>query len=209
MEILNKLFDKIYLITLKGSSRTEQALEKLKDIEYEIFWGINGGELDQDFYQKKGSKLTKGQMGCSKSHVELYKLIQNNKFKNTLILEDDFVITESFDLLEKCFKQLPEDYGFFYLGHYNCFINNLFSENLVKINQQNFFNLHGTHAISIQPSFAKSLIDLNENLHFTADGLISHAVKDHGLTVYASMPCLVKQDLSLINDTVNIDLIYK
>lgn len=42
MKILNKLFDKIYLITMKGSSRTEGALEKLKDVDFEIFWGING-----------------------------------------------------------------------------------------------------------------------------------------------------------------------
>lgn len=209
MEILNKLFDKIYLITLKGSSRTDAAVEKLKNVDYEIFWGINGGEIDQSYYQKRGSKLTRGQMGCSKSHVELYKLIYQQGFKNTLILEDDFIITENFDLLESSFNQLPEDYGFFYLGHYNCFTNNLFSPNLTQISQENFVCLHGTHAISIQPSFAKKMIELNENLHFTADGLITHAVKDHGLKVFAAKPCLVNQDLSLTSDSVNIDLIYK
>jgi len=209
MKILNKLFDKIYLITMKGSSRTEGALEKLKDVDFEIFWGINGGELDQSFYQERGSKLTKGQMGCSKSHVELYKLIYQSKFKNALILEDDFVITENFHLLESSFNQLPEDYGFFYLGHYNCFTNNLFSPNLTQISQENFVHLHGTHAISIQPSFAKKLKELNENLHFTADGLISHIVKDQGSKVFAAIPSLINQDLSLIKDSVNIDLNYK
>jgi GR25 family glycosyltransferase involved in LPS biosynthesis len=147
-------------------------------------------------------------MGCSKSHVELYKLIDQGGFKNTLILEDDFIVTENFHLLESSFGQLPEDYGFFYLGHYNCFTNNSFSPNLTQISQQNFAYLHGTHAISVQPSFAKKLAEVNENLHFTADGLISHVVRDHGLTVYAALPCLVNQDLSLVSDTVNIDKKY-
>jgi glycosyl transferase family 25 len=51
-------------------------------------------------------------IGCSKSHLAVLKIARDNKYKNVLILEDDFVFTvtkEGFETaMEKIFTHVPD-----------------------------------------------------------------------------------------------------
>lgn len=128
---LNTFFDRVFVISLKESTdRHELLRDTLKGLEYEIFWGVNGKELEIQDLIKKGSlstngsesnTLTSGEIGCALSHLAVYKKIIDLNLKNALILEDDLVLNsddpENFQSLSKGLHELPDDWEFLYLGY--------------------------------------------------------------------------------------------
>jgi glycosyl transferase family 25 len=209
MHILNKCFDKIYVITIEGSFRIERMKERLNGIDYEFFYGVNGATLDKTPYIQMGSKQTRGQLGCTLSHYNLYKKIVNeNLYDKVLILEDDSIFTDNLNELEKYMKQLPQDWGMFYLGwDGGGNIKPNFSPNLCEISNNNLFVLHCTHAISIRPWFAQKMLELNKNALYTADGSFTEIVKQFGVKTYAAIPKIINPD-NMESITCNIDRDY-
>ena len=137
-ELLNNFFDKIYLITLKRSTDRHQIIHKtLQGLNYKIFWGVDGNELDIVELQRDGlyhSNLTKllrkrkgenprdltnAQIGCALSHVRVYQDILNNNYNKALIFEDDLIIDlNGLKSLKLSLNELPEDWELLYLGHF-------------------------------------------------------------------------------------------
>lgn len=89
-DCINNSFDKIYVITLKRSRDRHTIIEKLlQGLDYEIFWGVDGSNLDYKELLKKnlycpeitrrlnitGKELTPGEIGYSLSHIGIYKKI--------------------------------------------------------------------------------------------------------------------------------------
>lgn len=130
---LNSFFDKIYVISLKRSSDRHPRVERnLKGLDYEIFWGVDGSKLNLKELEEKeiyvpetamrhnfsGKVLQPGEIGCSLSHLHIYKKILKNGYQRTLILEDDiYVSCESEATIRKAFRELPEEWEFLYLGY--------------------------------------------------------------------------------------------
>lgn len=56
-----------------------------------------------------------GTVGCTKSHMEIVKVIKREGYKNVLILEDDFLVINPIDLRELETIDI-RDFGLFYLG---------------------------------------------------------------------------------------------
>jgi GR25 family glycosyltransferase involved in LPS biosynthesis len=83
--ILNKTFEKIFVITLEDSFRIPRMNERLEGIDFEYFYGVNGATLDKTPYIEMGSKQTRGQLGCTLSHFNLYHKILEEGYENVLI----------------------------------------------------------------------------------------------------------------------------
>lgn len=135
---LNQLFDKIYVITLKRSTDRHKLLDhNLQGLEYEKFWGVDGNKLtyEDKFVQKKyhsgltrlldkkrgkcGDDLTLNNIACSLSHANVYSDIIKNKYKSSLILEDDIMFDYSAgERLIKGLSELPDDWDLLYLGYW-------------------------------------------------------------------------------------------
>ncbi len=193
--ILNKFFDKIYVITLPNSIRIPRIISRLTGIDYEFYYGINGATLDKTPYIEMGSKQTRGQLGCTLSHYNLYKkIISDNMYEKILIIEDDAILTDNLNNLEIYLNQLPEDWGLFYLGWGGHNLPTNYSENLCEVSQTNFHSVHCTHAIAIKPWFAEKLIESNKNMLYTADGNLSNVVKEYNLKTYAAVPTMIDPD---------------
>lgn len=209
MHILNKHFDKIYVLTMENSFRIERMKERLQGIDYEFFYGVNGATLDKTPYIEKGSKQTRGQLGCTISHINIYNKIFNEKlYNNILILEDDMVFSDNLNKLDDYMNQLPQDWGLFYLGWdggAGAYPN--YSANLCEISNNSLYTMHCTHAIAIRPWFAQKAIETNINFHFTADGNLTETVKQHNLKAYAALPKLINPD-NMESITCNIDKEY-
>lgn len=132
-ECLNSFFDNIYIISLQRSrNRHELLLKQLEGLEYEFFWGDEGERLDlkqlqdnnlysEELAKKKSSSnipLTRGEIGCSLSHVEIYKDMLNKDYEKVLIFEDDIKVdVKAADSISKAFEELPDDWEFLYLGY--------------------------------------------------------------------------------------------
>ena len=62
-------------------------------------------------------QLTKGAIGCSLSHFNIWKDILDNNINQTLILEDDANLPTNFNnLLDFYIKDIPSDYDIILLG---------------------------------------------------------------------------------------------
>lgn len=207
MNILNEFFDKIYVITMKDSFRIQRMEERLEGLDYEFFIGVDGATLDKTPYIEMGSTQTRGQLGCTLSHYKLYEKIVNEDHERVLILEDECMITDSVVNISDYMGQLPEDWGLLYLGWDGVGLPANYSTNLCEISIGFLKSLHCTHSIAIRPWFAKRLLELNKSAHYTADGLLTEAVKQYDLKTYAAIPKITHPD-GLESITVNIDKEY-
>ena len=119
--------DKVYVINLEESKdRLDVITAQLnkENIAFNRIAGVNGSRLQYDqLYKKKIIKhynLKKGALGCSLSHISIWKRIIRSKYNNHLVIEDDVILTSN--LLQK-FKiiqqQIPTNYDIVYFGGSN------------------------------------------------------------------------------------------
>jgi len=132
-EKLNSFFDRIYIISLKRLNNRHKLLhERLEGLNYEIFWGVDGQQLDFKELEEKriylpevtreknmsGNELQPNEIGCTMSHLNIYRDIIDNNYKNALILEDDVILHDSDpDMLLKAMGELPDDWELLYFGY--------------------------------------------------------------------------------------------
>lgn len=140
---INTYFDKIYLLTIERNLNRQSLFAKnLEGIDYTIFIGADGKQLDLEALEKGGEydsesmsvntyRLMKNYLGisylgephinmvaCSISHRNIYKDIIKNNYNKVLILEDDSLIQKtSLVYWESIIKQLPNDWDLLYLGY--------------------------------------------------------------------------------------------
>ena len=128
---INTFFDRVFVISLKESTdRQELFKDTLQGLDYEVFRGVNGKELEIQDLVKDGSlstnisessSLTSGEIGCALSHLGVYKKIIDLNLKNALILEDDLILdiqdSDNLHSLSKGLQELPDDWEFLYLGY--------------------------------------------------------------------------------------------
>lgn len=193
-EQLNKYFDKIYIISVKDHPRFNRMIKRFEGLNYEIFYGIDVSNLNKTFYTEKGSKLTRGQLGCTISHVELYKKIVDEPYDRILILEDDCIFNENIKNFEKYLHQIPSEWDLLYLGWDGVNMYPNYSANISKICKENIVSIHCTHSIAISKKLAKKCIEYNSNYEFTADGLMTHVVSNTDFCAYMFLPKMSYQE---------------
>ncbi len=114
--------------------RIDSLKTRLNGLNFEIFEGTDGKNylpeiesinlFPQYFFVENNidyvrfNTLSKGQLGCSISHINIYKKIVESSFKRTLILEDDaFIEKKDFFAFETLIEKLPADWELLYLGY--------------------------------------------------------------------------------------------
>jgi GR25 family glycosyltransferase involved in LPS biosynthesis len=105
---INNCLDTItctYVINLKKDVERKEFIKnhfKEHDISFNIFEGVNGLELDleklktEKTLKDKERPLTKGEIGCYLSHVEIWKKFLSSDKKYCLIFEDDVKLCDDF-----------------------------------------------------------------------------------------------------------------
>ena len=104
--------DKIYYINLDRRTDRKELFEKqIEKYELPMNKIVRFSAIEDNY----------GAIGCSKSHLEILKLIQKNKFKNVLIFEDDFEFLvskeEFYNNLNKFFNNYKDNFDFCYLQY--------------------------------------------------------------------------------------------
>lgn len=162
-------FDACYVINLdKRVDRYNNFLNRTKDIfSCERFSGIIHDEEYNDIYKKY-------KIGCTLSHLAIYRLAKSNGYKNTLIFEDDCCFVDNFkDIVHDYIEQLKNiKWDLFYLGGE---INNSchkVSNNLFRVTNGGVYN---THAYAINNTFYEKALSINYNHIETIDlGLLNY-----------------------------------
>ena len=94
-----------FVISLDRSlERRSVIIARLKEIglQAEVFRGIDGAALSGEAQRYRGrvrrllygKDMTAGEIGCARSHIELYAEIVRRQLPSALILEDDAILTE-------------------------------------------------------------------------------------------------------------------
>jgi hypothetical protein len=124
--VLNYYFDKVYLVNLKRQpdklERMDSVLRRHR-IDYELFEAVDGRESEEAQriynYQRSNNEsrgiYNPGVIGCTLSHLTLYRKIKENGYRRTLILEDDLLFATDFERRVEELVSLP-DWKLLYLG---------------------------------------------------------------------------------------------
>jgi len=110
---------KVFLVSLEKDKERRDNLGIIPD----FIFSVDGSKLDLDQLKKDGilsntSTLTKGEIGCYMSHVELLKKAVMQKDKYVLILEDDAKIEPyTFDKINDVLKEAPKDAELIFIGY--------------------------------------------------------------------------------------------
>lgn len=208
MNSLNKVFDKIFVLTIPSfTDRIENMKQRLDGVDYEFFYGTYGGDLDVTPYREAGSRLTRGQLSCALSHYNIYKKIVEEDIQNALILEDDCIFTENINRIEEYAEQLPDEYSVFYLGFQEGSAGSGYSSNLNILTGR---GVGHTHAMNVKKSCAELMLEFNKNLVWTADGAFNELAKVHDVKYLLANPIIINQDNGGGDDStlVIVDKIY-
>ena len=177
---------------LRRSQITKQ-LDSL-GLDYEIFEAVNGkslvafGNIDSIVNQRKATEvmnrpLTPGDIGCSLSHLYIYRKMIKNDITEACILEDDAFVATKFHSVLPLIENLP-NVELVFLGHWS-----LYNDNQKLGAERAFFSKKigsfciarvaefplGTHAYVIRRSAAKKLLDRGMPVWMPADFLTGSA----------------------------------
>jgi glycosyl transferase, family 25 len=147
IDLLNDYYDKIYLVIIERNipERLNKIELALKGLNYTIFKGVDGRLLSEQekteiydhvnsskymdeyfqfrYHQSDLSGLNIGNIGCSKSHLNIYNEMLQKGYKRILILEDDARFDyKQIHLIPQIFQEMPNDAELFYWGYrwYDC-----------------------------------------------------------------------------------------
>lgn len=131
MPYINRFFDKVFVISMKDSERRKYIVKTFNElgVDFEFYDAVRGNELSEhkinSIYDEEAAanhkssswSLSKTQLGCALSHLNICKKIKKEKFERVLIFEDDVKpINRHFTEVQEVFKELPSDWDLLYLG---------------------------------------------------------------------------------------------
>lgn len=208
--------DHIYILNVPTEIKRKEHMknmlisENLKEgTNFTILQGVDGRKITKEqtdvynkqrliYYSKNNletKKLTRGQIGCIKSHLLAYEHMLLNNYKCCLILEDDAKFTKSFKEICTILKQFPSNYEVDYiLLHRKCpnlclkartwpFVKNWFisPNNDVKIDSNLFIKAglsYGTNSQIVTNTGACKLLKFCETIYDPMDIQI-HMMNHH------------------------------
>lgn len=121
----------IFIINLKKDIERREHMEELcnqYNLQYQFTDAIYGKNLDKDtiskIYNKEesirkfGRELTKGELACVLSHINIYKHIVENDISKAFIFEDDIQIEKDFPTLMQSINKFPNDWELVLFGYH-------------------------------------------------------------------------------------------
>lgn len=199
---VNELPINTYVINLDISKdRLELITKQCKreGIHCHRFPAINGKTLDlksMDIVENK--KIDKGAIGCSLSHINLWKKVEKKGDEMFIVLEDDCLIEKGFNKkLATILKEAPKNWDIIYLGGSNLKGKKVSSHLIepIKVSKKSTHNT-GTYAMLIRRKCLRYLIENNLPIRDKIDQNLKNNMYDT-LGVYFAVPPLVKHNNEL------------
>lgn len=156
MNTLNNYFEKIYYLNLhRRPDRNQECISELSK------YGIVADRFDAVDAKELGLLSW---MGCLLSNLEIIKTAKSKGFKNILILEDDVIFNENFELLfNNYINQVPDDWDMLYLsGNHNEHVG--FSKNMISSNVIKCYMTYSTHSFAVKSSVYDLIINYLTNI---------------------------------------------
>lgn len=119
--MLNKYFEHVFCVNLeRRPDRLEEAKNEFKahNIKVEFVNGVDGKLLEiPHLISQDQQVVSRGDIGCTMSHLKVAQLAKERGYKNYFVFEDDAVLSLAFSvLLENFMPNVPDDWDMIYLG---------------------------------------------------------------------------------------------
>ena len=205
----------IFVVNLPEDNLRRKGIEKQLNslgLDFEIFPAIRGKNLTTEetakhydakwFVRNEGRPATPGEIGCSLSHIEIYRQIKAQNLSHALILEDDAWLNPNLpQLLEAIdLKYSPEQKNVFLLTWFNALelhnVQPLWSDYRVA----ELKSAYCTHGYVVSKAAADALINALYPVSHTADcwgWLKLHRI----VNIFAVFPTCITADLSFVTGT--------
>lgn len=133
-------------------------------------------------------KHNKGEIGCGLSHQKIIKLAQEKKLEKIIVIEDDCLFNEkSFELFEKCLKDLPNDFDIFLGGISSGKPIKKITNNLCKLKK-----FSASHFIIYNKTVFNKVLEYKKG---NIDIFLSNKIDTDNLNVYCSYPFIATQSI--------------
>ena len=206
-----KFFDRIYYINLDRRpdrrKHMEDQLEKFK-LSAGRVEAFDGSKLEWDdqIYGEKSTYWNNGALGyCLSYRLALIDAIKHN-FQRILVLDDDCILSDNmYDVLEKAFKQLPEDWHMLYLAANHSHESMPTACDRVNDNVYRLKGSVGSHAIIINNRAFDTILNYVSCPYSALD--VFFAVYQKICPCYITYPGLARQ-LPGHSDIINKDVNY-
>ncbi len=156
----NKFFEYIFCINLKR--RTDRRIEAEYELSKHLIFakfidGVDGMEIeDPNATSIDTLPVSRGDWGCTLSHLKIAQYAKDNNLKNYLVLEDDVALVENFDeQFDLKIKTAPSEWDFLYFGGDNVGGIESINEHWAKI-----FKTNTTHAYAVNNTIYDKLIEV-------------------------------------------------
>jgi glycosyl transferase family 25 len=227
-DFLNKLYDKIYVITIhRAAKRQERISELLNGLNYSFIYGtdkldwtlerfIQAGIYDERSAIEKHrykKSMNIGEVAAAQSHKQVYEDIIQNNYQSALIFEDDVVPNtniENVDLLKSIINELPENWEVFYWGYGD---KNLKNSWFAKIKKAIYHIQHKIGLLNFNHTMINNLYAKKLSTHIVKSGyqdlIHAYAVTNSGAKKLLAWntPVVYPADTSIsyaiMNNTVN------
>ena len=227
-----KFFDQIekfYCLNISDKRKSNiQKYEKLMNTKFDTSLSVNGFKLDKNQLKKdniicEDYNKSLGAIGCTLSFGNIYKDIVKNKYKYSIIFEDDITWNyqnyKTFNLVDQLekIKEIPNDWDLIYLGTRSKGGSRKVNKNIYKLNcgkiqekykektfecwkeslqtnkLKNHRNFGGLHAILITYNGAQEILEHYDPIMTISDGIMSYTIQSHKINHYAFIPSLFNQ----------------
>ncbi len=188
---------KAYVINLDESKDRLKLISeqcKRESLKFERLKAVNGRNLDIDNMDiVENKKMDKGAIGCSLSHINLWKKAKANRDKMFIVLEDDCILKSNFKgKLNKLLNEAPKDWDIIYLGGSNLKGKKI-SKSLmkpVKVSKKSTYNT-GTYGMLINSKCVDTLLENNMPIKENIDQNIKNNLYEKLNVYFAVPPCVV------------------
>lgn len=192
-------------------SRIEKSLLNNK-LEFLFVDAISGSQ--KGLYSNLGSKFTKeslaylssGSIGCILSHHKALMALQSSSYNYALILEDDVILKDDFDIkLKEILLKIPSDFDILYLGSSNAPNKNLVSWMTDGLYIP-FYPRKGQYSYLISKKAAVKVIDNLFPIKIVLGGIgtiVGRMVSKGLLIAYHVFPNCVEIDRTISSDIYN------
>lgn len=158
--MLNNHFQHIFCINLprRKDRRAEAEAEfALHNINVEFIDGVDGMDLPMTAMQSvDGSAVSRGDLGCTLSHLKVAQIAKERGLKNCFVFEDDAQLAPDFNkYMDEYIKQLPINWDMLYLGGNHDGGFSMIMPNLAKIN-----HTYTTHAYAMLETVYDAVIEV-------------------------------------------------
>ena len=202
--LLNKIFDKIYVINLKQDVKKKIIIEKkLKElnIQYTIFEAIDGEKLKNVKLLNYGNI---GAVGCRLSHMKILEDAVKNNYTSILVFEDDVIFRKDFNKhLEEQYSTIKNNNVNWKLLYLGCSYHGLPKNIKNSIDYvETIGNAYGTFAVGIHKDIYNVILNNIKNINKVYDNILAKNIQPNYKSIVFN-PQIVSAIVSKKSNTDN------